>query len=154
MSDISSFAEWEAQQLDTEENILTDGQRKLIDMANKYRIWVDRDSSNHYRSSASEDDGDGGVNLPPNLEKTVNRETMGTARIGLGTSLGRYRDWEMPRSTSDEPQSLSQRLAKEAEDEDYVSWAGSCYALMEVMAANLDFCSIHLQASHDLRARA
>ena len=125
MSDISSFAEWEAQQLDTEGNIPTERQQKLIDMRSEYRIWADRDSSNDYRSSASEDEEEGGVELPINREKIVNGETMGRARIGLGMGHGLKGDLEIPGSMVEESQLLSQKVAREAEaeDEDAVSWA-------------------------------
>ena len=123
MSDISSFAEWEAQQqLDTKGNIPTEREQKLIDMGSEYRIWADMDSSNDYRSSASEDEEDG-VELPVNPEKIVNGETMRRARVGLKMGYGLNGDLEIPGSTFEESQSLSQRVAREAEDEDTVSWA-------------------------------
>jgi hypothetical protein len=123
MSDISSFAEWEAQQLDTEGNIPTERQQKLIDMASEYKIWVDRDSSNDYRSSASEDEEEGGVELPVNRGKIVNGETVGRVRVGLGMGHGFKGDIEIPGSMVEESQWLSQRAARGAEDEVAVSWA-------------------------------
>jgi hypothetical protein len=123
MSDISSFAEWEAQQLDTEGNIPTERQQKLIDMASEYRIWVDRDSSNDYRSSASEDEEEGWVELPVNRGKIMNGETVGRVRVGLGMGHGLKGDLEIPGSMVEESQWLSQRAARGAEDEVAVSWA-------------------------------
>jgi hypothetical protein len=60
MSDISEFAEWEAQQQHQQDSNeaagLTERQQKLMDMAHEHRIWKDRDSSNDFRSSESGSD--------------------------------------------------------------------------------------------------
>ena len=141
MSDISSFAEWEAQQqLEADGDVLSEHQQKLIDMASEYRIWADRDSSNDYRSSASEDE-EGGVELPVNegrpvdggegKVKTVNGGLMG--RFGRVSRLGDK--WKISSLSQGKSQSLSQRLAREAEDEDEVS--GHTGEMGEIMEANL-----------------
>jgi hypothetical protein len=112
MSDISSFAEWEAQhQHSNKGDILSEREQKLIDMASEHRIWSDRDSSNDYRSSASDSDNmsaDGdAIGLPFKEEhggRTVNGEVK--QATGLGTNLR----MEIPSSTMEESQALSQKL--------------------------------------------
>ncbi|KAH7417438.1 hypothetical protein BKA64DRAFT_300643 [Cadophora sp. MPI-SDFR-AT-0126] len=62
-SDISSFAEWEAQ---NPAQSLSERQQSLLDMKDPTRVWGDRDSSNDGRSSdgesANEDEGLSGHN--------------------------------------------------------------------------------------------
>ena len=121
MSDISSFAEWEAQHqyFDGGELALNERHQKLIDMASGYRIWADRDSSNDFRSSASDSD-DKGENEVENggLEPLVHNRGVGTVNgglvggvgRGLGMGKGLGNNWEIPSSTMEESQVLSQRL--------------------------------------------
>ena len=88
-------------------------------MASEYRIWADRDSSNDFRSSVgdSEDnndvrDEDSGVELLVNTGGvgTVNGSLMGRVGMGLGVRKVLGNNWEIPSSTMEESQALSQRL--------------------------------------------
>ena len=115
MSDISSFAEWEAQHQHSDEGPLNERQQQLIDMASDQRIWADRDSSNDYRSSATDSDNqseDSGVELLVRREerKTVNAEVIKARGVGMPLDIGVSRDSEFHRSTFDPSQALSQVL--------------------------------------------
>jgi hypothetical protein len=110
MSDISSFAEWEAQQLqelEEGEEVLSERHQKMIDMASEYRIWADRDSSNDFRSSDSDSEGTGAAgNEDRGVELSVNGG-------GRGMRLKTLSKWEIPLSTMEATQELSQRLEEE-----------------------------------------
>lgn len=117
MSDISSFAEWEAQhQHSYQGDALSERQQKLIDMASEHRIWADRDSSNDYRSSASDSESEEGsaIERPVNRgeldSKTVNGEIKQGTALNRGTNLRTGHNWEIPSWTMEESQALSQKL--------------------------------------------
>jgi hypothetical protein len=114
MSDISEFAEWEAQQhqQDPDEAAagLSERQQKLIDMAHEHRVWPDRDSSNDFRSSESgshSQDRDGAV------------KCGGSAKgaIGNGNWKRAGRSGEIPGSTQ-RPQ--SQKIDSDGDEEEEV----------------------------------
>lgn len=126
MSDISSFAEWEAQQRDQlaeGEEVLTERQQLLLDMASEDRVWADMDSSNDFGSYASdEDDAEvegGGVALPAHAEII-----------------------DIPGSTSVLSQVVLQTLGE-------VSSAGR----LRERRADFVFCSVRLQTKFEDRGR-
>jgi hypothetical protein len=120
MSDISSFAEWEAQHQHSDEGepALSERQQKLIDMASENRVWVGRDSSNDFRSSASEseDMDNGGPELPVRKKmigsRTVNGELREDEHLTWNANLrlGRTGSWQISSSAVEESQELPRRL--------------------------------------------
>ncbi|KAH7364064.1 hypothetical protein BKA65DRAFT_129244 [Rhexocercosporidium sp. MPI-PUGE-AT-0058] len=101
-SDISSFAEWEAQ---NPAQSFSEREQSMLDMKNPARVWGDRDSSNDARSSDGESASE---------EEVVSAGNGGVTLGGL-----KERRLEIPSSTQGtESQLLSQSLENDEEEED------------------------------------